>query len=237
MKTSLQGRPERRRDLRISPKGTVILRSVRADTYMVRGRIANLSRSGLVIATRTTAPERLLGARVELSLRLDDRDSSWFDLGGRILRIEESSLAMALLTVPASFTQAIEETVTRSLRNDRMLSILLVDATAQRRGAMADGFRSAGCTVVEVSTPLEAIVRLGESHFEPDLVAIADSQPATISEQLRVFVEAEHPGARLVTIGDAASAPEGLARWLSSANPNADLAARIRRVLTSFGSP
>lgn len=235
MKTQ-QGRPERRRDQRISPKGTVVVRAVRADTYLVRGRISNLSRNGLAMTTRTTAPERILGARVELSLRLDDRGASWFELGGHILRIGANSLAMALVTVPASFTQIVDDTVTRSLRNDRMLSIVLVDATEKRRSSMAEGFRSAGCTVVEVSTPLEAIVRLGESHFEPDLIAIADSIPAAISDEVRRFVEAEHPGARLVTIGDAATAPEGLARWLSSTNPNADLAARIRSVLTSFGS-
>ena len=78
-------------------------------------------------------------------------------------------------------------------------------------------------------------MRLGESEFEPDLIAIADSLPASTSDQMRRFVEAEHPRARLVTIGDAATAPDGLALWLSSANPNTDLAARIRTVLTSFG--
>lgn len=234
MKTS-EARPERRRDQRISPKGTVIVRAPSVETYLLRGRIANLSRNGLSMTTRTTAPERLLGARVELSLRLDARESSWFDLGARILRINASSMAMAFDAVPSAFVQIVDETVTRSLRNDRMLSIVLVDATTERRAAMAEGFRFAGCTVVEVATPLEAIVRLGESRFEPDLVAIADSLPATISEEMRRFVEAEHPGTRLVAIGDAATAPEGLALWLSSANPNADLATRIRRVLVSFG--
>jgi hypothetical protein len=232
MKTSLQARSERRRELRISPKGTVI---VRADTYLIRGRIANLSHNGLAMTTRMTAPERILGAPVELSLRLDGRDSSWFELGGHIQRIGANAMAIALARVPPAFTQIVEEMGTRSRRNDRMLSIVLVDATAHRRSAMAEGFRSGGCTVLEVSTPLEAIVRLGESHFEPDLIAIADSQPARISDEMRRFVETEHPGARLVTIGDATTAPEGLALWLSSANPNADLAARVRTVLTRFG--
>jgi CheY-like chemotaxis protein len=227
--------PERRRDQRISPKGTIILRSGRVDTHTLQGRIANLCLNGLSMTTRTSAPERLLGADVELSVRLDGRDSSWFELGGHILRLGATSLAMALVTVPSSFTQMIEEAVGNSHRNDRMLSIVLVDAMAERRRAMAEGFRSGGCTVIEVSTPLEAIVRLGESHFEPDLIAIADSNPGTISDEMRRFVETEHPRARLVTIGDDVNGPDGLALWLSSTNPNADLAARIRRVLTSFG--
>ena len=233
MKSSLPPRPERRRQQRIAPKGAAI---VRAGTYSLRGRIANLSRSGLGMTTPTTAPGRLLGARVDVSLRLDGGDSSWVELSGEVLRIGANSIAMALVTVPASFAQIVDETSVHSRRNDRMLSILLVDATSERRSAMADGFRSAGCTVLEVTTALEAIVRLGESRFEPDLIAIADSQPASISDEIRRFVEADHPRARIVTIGDAATAPEGLKRWLSSANPNADLAARIRAVLTSFGS-
>jgi hypothetical protein len=235
MKT-VEGRAERRRDFRISPKGTAILRVVRTDPYVLQGRIANLSRGGLVITTRTTAAQRILGARLDVSLRLDSGESNWFELGAHILRINANSIAMALLTVPAGFLQFVDDTVTRSIRNDRMLSIVLVDATAPRRAAMADAFRSGGCTVIDVATPLEAIVRLGESHFEPDLIAIADSHPAAISDEIRRWVETEHPAARLVTITDAVTAPEGLALWLSSTNPNADLAARIRQVLVSFGA-
>ena len=229
-----EGQAERRRDVRISPKGTAIMRIARADPYVLQGRVANLSRGGLLIATRTTAVQRVLGERIDVSLRLDGGETNWFELGAQVMRINASSIAMSLITVPLGFTQYIEDTVTRSERNDRMLSIVIVDATAERRSAMAEAFRSGGCTVIEVSTPLEAIVRLGESDFEPDLVAIADSQPAETSDEMRRFVEIEHPGARLVTINDAASA-EGLELWLSSMNPHADLAARIRRVLVPFG--
>lgn len=230
-----ESRAERRRDQRISPKGTATVRIVRVNPYVLQGRIGNMSRGGLVITTRTTAAQRILGARVDVSLRLDSSEASWFELGAQVLRIGAGSIAMSLLTVPMGFTQFIDDALGRSERNDRMLSIVLVDATAPRRVAMADAFRMAGCTVIDVATPLEAIVRLGESHFEPDLIAIADSQPATISDEIRRFVETDHPAARLVTINDEATAPEGLARWLSSTNPHADLAARIRRVLVTFG--
>ena len=225
------GRPERRRDVRVSPKGTVI---IRADTYIIRGRIANLSRHGLATITRTTAPERLLGSAVDLSLRLDGRDSSWIKLSGRILRIGAGSIAMGLVVAPPSFTRIIDDTVSASHHRDRVLSIVLVDAMARRRNVMSEGFRAAGCAVIDVSTPLEAIVRLGESHFEPDLIAIADSSPTTISDELRRFVDVEHPRAKLVTIGEATSAPAGLVHWLSAANPSGDLVARIRKILVTF---
>ena len=200
----------------------------------MRGRIVNLSRGGVAAITTSAAPERLLGGSASLDLRLDGRDSSWHDLRGRIVRLDGTAIAIALDAVPVGFASAIDEIVTASHCHRRVLSIVLVDATSARRDDMAEAFRAAGCAVIEVSTPLEAIVRLGESHFEPDLIAIADSLPATISEELRRFVDAEHPRAKLVTIGDGASAPLGLAHWLSAANPAGDLATRIRTVLTTF---
>lgn len=227
-----QDRPERRRELRVSPKGTVVLR---ADSYELRGRVQNVSRHGLSIETRTTAPERLLGATVQVQVRLDGAASSWLELVGRVTRIEACSLAVVLTAVPASFTRIIDEITSQSHRHDRLLSIVLVDGVTTRRDSMAEGFRAVGCVVMTVSTPLEAIVRLGESDFEPDIIAIADSLPASIANELRRFVDLEHPDAWLVTIGDTASAPEGLENWLSSADPRSDLQARIRAMLVAFG--
>jgi hypothetical protein len=224
-------RRERRRDLRVSPKGTV---SVQADTCVIRGRIANLSRAGLSMTTPLPAPERLLGSAAEIDLRLDDREATWFELRGRILRLDARSVALAFDDPPASFLRVINEIVRASHHHQRVLSIVLVDATPARRSEMTEAFRAAGCGVIEVSTPLEAIVRLGESHFEPDLIAIADSSPAAVSDELRRFVDAEHPRAKLVTISDAANEPTGLLHWLSATNPAGDLATRIRKVLTTF---
>ena len=232
MRDNDQNRPEdRRHDVRISPKGTAL---VRAGEYIIRGRIANLGRGGVSVRTRTTAPERLLGSRASIELRLDGQEAAWLELEGRVMRIGANTLALRLDVVPLRFTQIIDETVAASHHNDRLLSIVLVDAMTARRQNMAEGFRRAGCAVVEVATPLEAIVRLGESHFEPDLIAIADSLPEAISDELRRFVDDDHPNAKLVTIGDAETAPDGLIHWLSSANPHGDLAARIRKVLTTF---
>jgi hypothetical protein len=215
----------------VSPKGTVILR---ADKYVIRGRIANLSRNGLAAIIRATVPERLLGSAVALSLRFDGRDSSWIEASGRVLRIGAGTIAISLVVTPPAFARIIEETISASHHRDRVLAIVLVDAMARRRNTMAEGFRAAGCAVVAVATPLEAIVRLGESHFEPDLIAIADSSPTAISDELRRFVDVEHPRAKLVTIGDATSAPTGLAHWLSAENPGRDLEARIRKILVAF---
>lgn len=220
---------ERRSDVRITPKGAVI---VRADTYIIRGRVENLSGHGLLARTRITAPERLLGAKAVVALRLDGGGASWLELSGKVLRIGSGSLAIGLEIVPAGFTAIIDEAVSRSHGHDRAVAVVLVDPVLARRRAMADGFRAAGCVVVEASTPLEAIVRLGGAHFEPDLIAVAESIPASISDELRGFVDAEHPQAMLVSIGDTAGAPTQVGHWLSAADTGGELAARVRDMLT-----
>lgn len=229
--SALRPAPERRGDPRITPKGAVI---VGVDTYVIRGRVANLSRHGLLARTWITAPERLLGARANLGLRLDGGDADWIQLTGRILRIGSRTIAIALDGAPPGFTRTLDQAVSRSHRNDRAVTVVLVDGDVERRHAIADGFRAAGCEVVNASTPLEAIVRLGGSDFEPDLIAVAQSVPAVIADELRRFVAAEHPQAMLVTIGDAAAGLDHVGTWLSAADGGGELAARIRDVLSRF---
>jgi hypothetical protein len=224
------GQNERRRNRRIAPKGTVL---VRAGTYLLRGRIANLSLGGLSATTVVTAPERLLTSAVEIDLRFDGSDRAWCALGGRLLRSGASSLAAAFDRVPPGFAHTIEEMHDALHGRRRVLSIVLVDAKDNRRAMLADGFRGACCSVIDTATPLEAIVRLGESHFEPDVIAIADSNPATISDELRRFVDREHPHARVLTIGHETVGPDRPMHWLSSADPASDLVTRIRQLLAT----
>ncbi|MBA2542310.1 MAG: PilZ domain-containing protein [Deltaproteobacteria bacterium] len=221
-------RPERRNSTRMAPKGTV---SIRSTDYDVRGRLANVGTGGLCAITLVTVPDRLLDRTIELEIRFDTQHGAWIQLTGRVMRIGATSIAVAFDNVPDNFEALIDETLTASHQRNRVISIVLVDATVERRQRIAEAFRAAGCAVVDVSTPLEAIVRLGEFHFEPDVIAIADSLPTTISGELRQFVATEHPRAKMVTIGDDAIEPEGLAHWLSSVDPGGNLAKRVRLLL------
>lgn len=221
--------PERRKHVRLCPKGTV---SIRTPEFAVRGRLANVSNGGLCATTLITAPDRVRGSAAELEVRFDTQESAWLRISGKILRIGPTSIAVGFDGVPSGFALLIDHALTDSNRHGRVLSLVIVDATTERRLRMAEAFRAAGCAVVDVSTPLEAIVRLGEFHFEPDVIAIADSLPAIIAEDLRTFVGHEHPRAKLITIGDGVIAPEGIAHWLSSLDPSDDLGARVRELLT-----
>jgi hypothetical protein len=228
MANAMNPQRERRRGTRVSPKGAVILRT---REHTLRGRIGNLGNGGMCVMTQVTAPASMRGKNVDVELRLDGGAAAWIDLSGRVLRIASDRIAVGFDTVPPRFDAMIAEQKAASNTRRRKRTIVLVDATVARRTAIAAAFRTAGCDVIEVGSPLEAIVRLGESHFEPDLIAIADSRPESIAVELRAFVDAEHPGAKMITIGDTSVPPE-LGHQLSSLDLDGDLAARVHEILS-----
>jgi CheY-like chemotaxis protein len=220
--------PERRHHARIDLKGTAV---ILAGEHVQRGRISNIGQGGMLVTTAVSAPARLLGRPVEMEVRLDGAVAQWIRVSGRIVRIGAERLAVTFDGVPPLLQRLLDDMTAASRNRKRVLSIVLVDEDLDRRALIADGFRAVGCGVVEASTPLEAVVRLGESSFEPDLIAVADSIPASGSDTLRDFVDREHPHVKLVTISNDAIEPAGIANWLSSTDPNEDLVARIRDLL------
>lgn len=218
---------ERRRHARVVAKGAVHLR---ADDYAQRGRIADLGEGGVFVLTSACVPARLVRRAVELEIRIDSGHAEWEHAMGEIVRIRAHGIAIAFDAPPPALRRMIDQLATAARASARVMSVVLIDAEGDRRSAMAAGFRAAGCSVIEAATPLEAIVSLGETTFEPDVIAVADSQTSEAAE-MRAFVEREHPGAKLVTIGDELFAPDGIAHWLSSSTSYLDLPGRIREVL------
>lgn len=196
---------------------------------VLRGRIANVSRAGVFITTPVSAPERLLGRTATIELRLDGQTAEWLGASGSVVRIDAQGLAVTLDSVSETLGRVIDEMEHQAHTHVRTVSVVLIDGNPARSAAMLEGFRGAGCTVLHVSTPLEAIVRLGESSFEPDLIAIGDTASGS-AEELRAFVQRCHPRAKLVAIG-ADPASEATSMWLSSDDPAADLPARVLSVL------
>jgi hypothetical protein len=119
---------------------------------------------------------------VELELRFDGALAAWQWVKGRVSRLDANGVAVVFdaPTAPA-LLGTINDLTTASHARGRV-SVVLVDADAARSTAIAAGFRAAGCEVIEVATRLDAIVRLGESHFEPDIIAVANSQPAAAAD-------------------------------------------------------
>jgi hypothetical protein len=223
--------PDRRQHSRIVAKASVTLYAL---DNVHRGRLQNLGAGGMYVATAISIPDRLLGRVCDFELRFDGPLEGWQRLSGRVNRIEGNGLAVAFDAPTApSLLLAIDELESASLASARVISVVLVDDDATRRARMATGFRSIGCMVIEAASPLEAIVRLGESRFEPDVIALTNPQAGTASE-MRAFVEHAHPHSMLVTIGPELLDPAGFANWLSSAAAATDLPGRIRGLL--FGA-
>jgi len=221
--------PDRRRHVRISPKGTV---TIHALGNAHRGRLVNIGVGGMYVATDVSLPDRLLGRVVDVELRFDGALAAWQRLTGRIIRIAAGGTAIvfAAPTAPALLL-VIDKLTTASHASARMISVVLIDGEPGRRAAIAAGFRTAGCNVLEVATQLEAVVRLGESHFEPDIIAVANTHPLAAGDEMRAFVAHYHPSSMLVTIGPELLDPAGLANWLSDATAAVDLPSRIRELL------
>lgn len=90
---------------------------------------------------------------------------------------------------------------------------------------------------IEARSPTPDRGPFGESSFEPDLIAVADSIPSTVAGELRAFIDREHPRAKLVTISDDVAEPDGVGHWLSSVDPSSDLPNRVREVLGRHRRP
>ena len=219
-------RDERRKHARITLKGTAILL---AGEHAVRGRLVNLSEGGFLASTLVTAPMRLLGRSVDIELRLDDRLSQWIRLEGKIMRIANERVAICLNETPA-LGRLVDGMTAASRARDRVISVILIDEDAPRRKLLAEGFRLVGCSLIEAATSLEAIVRLGESTFEPDVIAVADSIPAATANEMREFVARHHSQVKLVSITDVIDPGVNIFQ-LTPQDISGNLADAIRRVL------
>lgn len=217
---------ERRKQVRIALKGTAILL---AGEHAVRARIVNLSEDGFYATTLVTPPSRLLGRSVDIELRLDDPFSQWIRLEGKILRIGNGSVAVSVSAIPA-LRRLVQGVTSASRARERVISVILIDEDTERRNVLAHGFQLVGCSLIEAATSLEAIVRLGESSFEPDVIAVADSIPAATANDMREFVARNHPHVKLVSITDVID-PRLNIFQLTPEDLSGNLADAIRRVL------
>lgn len=224
---------ERRKHARITLKGTAILL---AGEHAVRSRLVNLGRGGFLARTLVTPPMRLLGRAVNIELRLDDPLAQWNRLEGTIARIGNDSVAICLDAATPALDRIVEEMSGASRTRERVISVILIDEDARRRSLLGEAFRTVGCSLIEAATSLEAIVRLGESSFEPDVIAVADSIPSATADEMREFVRRHHPQVKLVSITEVIDPAVNIFQ-LTPEDLRGNLTGAIRRLLGRPRSP
>jgi hypothetical protein len=184
-----QAKHDRRRAARASARGRIV---ILGDGHG-RGKIVDLSSTG--IRLRLSGPLGLyrLDDRVDLELRFDGARGGWWKMSGRIVRIDRrGEIAVSFDDVPTDFEDWVQAELLAVLEAQGEHGVLLVDPVAVRRREVAVALRASGRRVREAATPLEAIDQLGESRYHPQVIAIADTVPARIANDLRGYVRIEH---------------------------------------------
>ena len=188
---------ELRRAMRVRSKGSL---RIHCGHRVIPGRMVDLAVGGISVRTELPIGLRgLIGELVRVDLRLDADASKHFALLGRVLRVSIPTRGMAIGfdAVPDDFEDCVQDELLAAVEHDTLPRMILVDTVDGRRNKIASAFRNAGCHVTEASTPLEAIARLGGSRFELGLIAIADTVPETVAEQLRESLLDKQPGAHV----------------------------------------
>jgi hypothetical protein len=150
----------------------------------------------LLVDDAATVPH--VGARVHLDVRLDGL-GRWLQLIGSVARVDARgsgvALAIELLVVPPGFEDLVQDELLFALECAHLPRILLVDGTVGRRELVAAGYRATGCHVIEVSSPLEAIVALDQSRLH--LWAVVIGQAGDLHE----FLDEAYPDVRVIDVG------------------------------------
>jgi len=167
----------------------------------VRGRIANLSVGGALIALRGDASE--LPVRDDVTVELDLGGGGWVAQRGVVRRRDAATLAIAFVDVKPELLALILDEVATTVDAERSPRVVVVDSRRDRRQRVAEQLREAGCTSVEAATPLEAIAIVDQPRNRIAAVAVADALTQTGPQELVEFLSESNPEIKLATFADA----------------------------------
>jgi len=190
-------REERRRDARVAANGSVLVHG----RSVIHARLVDLSSGGACVDVGDDVDALAIADDVAVALHLDRDESSWLAFDGHVLRVGGSRVAIAFTAVPIAFADLMPGVIAAAIEGASLTHVLLVDADVERRAALGALMRHAGCRVAETSTPLDAIAHLGGSSVSTWLVAIADTRPPRLADELRGFLAREYPRLDVVSLG------------------------------------
>lgn len=221
-------RVERRANARVAVTGSVVVRL----NGVTRGRLVDLSAGGVRFELPPGTARYAPGATIVVDIRLDGATFGWFRFIAVINRSTANEIAATFTDVPAEFAEAVCSELRVAAAREEIPGVLVVDVETPRRILVAAALRAAGCDVTEVATPLEAISYLDDSQVRPWIVAIADTIPSTIADELRSHMRSAHALVRLVAISEA-TGPAAVEGSRLATNDPSDLSGRIARLVAS----
>lgn len=172
---------DRRQQVRVVANGSVIVHG----REITRGRLSNISGSGMLVRLGETEPHSRSGEPVEVELHLDRTGATWLRFQGDVVRSGQHEVAVSFTSVPLDFAEVVQDALVSALEGAKLPHVLLVDPDPERRGPFAALLRRAGCRVAEVATPLDAIAHLGSSSIHSWVVAISSTVPASTAGELQ----------------------------------------------------
>jgi CheY-like chemotaxis protein len=222
------GPAERRGSPRVPASGSVLV-----DVAGSRGRISDLSASGVRFQLAAAGARCAVGSPIGLHLRLDGGSPGWFTFGGLVTRVsDDRTISVAFTLVPREFAQAIRDELQALGASAAVPHVLIVDPDSARQVLVTAALRTAGCDVTAMSTPVEAINYLEHAGTEPWIVAVGDTAPPGIADELRTYLRGSHVLIKLVAISEESGDPDDDETGLAADDPHAPTS-RVARLVAS----
>lgn len=188
---------ERRQHVRIPVHGSAVLSDA---GRQIHARLCSVSPVALEVTCQLGTPRFVDEHAVELDVCLDSDGAAWSHTTARVVRVRAARNRLVLAYDLTPDLAARFEPIFRAAQLPS-LRVVVVDRVDGRRARVADVFREHGCFVVEAISPLEVFDWLA-SGLGPAIIAVGDTVPADVGEDLRRYLELAQPGVRIVEICD-----------------------------------
>lgn len=222
---------ERRRQRRMQARGTAVFHGPGRD---IHGRVVVISETHIEVKSQLGYDlPAMLGQSVYVEVRFDGGEGGWLQLRGRVTHARPEAQRLVILVDPSQELAALIAADDEAAAS-RPLRVMLVDRNDERRESVARAFRDEGASVVETTTPLEALSRL-DGQGDTDLIGVGPTMPESIGTELSDFLDSSHPESHVIAI-DEPEAPHRPRESLASSDVHHDLRSRIRGLLARLRS-
>jgi CheY-like chemotaxis protein len=202
---------DRRRHFRAGVHGGAV---VHGRGITKRGQITNLSLGGALIDLGEGSHEIPLDHEVVVELEIGG--SGWVAQRGHVRRREARLVAVVWGPITPDIEDVIEDEVVAAMEARRSPRVVVVDPREDRRHAVAEKLRAAGCTSIEAATPLEAIALVEQSRNHVVAVAMAETLTQTGPHELVEFLSESNPNIQIAMFVE----EEGMGPAARGSSPN-----------------